>query len=484
MIFQIILEVLLLLAVLICLIFSFVQLGIKIVSSTIPLSKPPRASIREHPLITVHIATYNEPPVLLIDNLRSLQKQTYQNFETIVLDNNTKDKTVWEPVQSYVKTLPKKFQFFHIEKLQGFKAAALNMMRQKSNLDAKFTATIDADYKTENTFLEEGLSYFTDKNIAFVQFPQAYLNATPTNLGITLEYEHFFSTYMNAANHLNCVGATGTLTIFNNKILNEVGSFDQNSITEDAEIGFRIIESGYKTVYVHTLAGKGFMPYDIEAYKKQKTRWAKGNAVILKKFLSVYLFGISLTFKQKVGLFGQLTAWLNFSLIPTIAILLLIFFDVSRIIHFKIANLTLVLSCITLYSLLIFKFLAFFLRYNKKQPLSVIFRIFLVHIGMNWVYSSALLRSFFTKRLYFERTNKFILPAMPNLIKNTFAEIILTVSALMLLIISMRQGQYINTYPLGIIIIINLLIYYVNWELRYNKTVSAQLISSSKTFNT
>ena len=48
----------------------------------------------------------------------------YPRFEVIVIDNNTKDPAVWEPVRDYCATLGPRFKFFHVAPLAGFKGGA------------------------------------------------------------------------------------------------------------------------------------------------------------------------------------------------------------------------------------------------------------------------------------------------------------------------------------------------------------------------
>ncbi|MDP1205798.1 hypothetical protein, partial [Klebsiella pneumoniae] len=41
--------------------------------------------------------------------------------ERLIIDNNTKDPAVWEPVRDYCETLGPRFKFFHVAPLAGFK---------------------------------------------------------------------------------------------------------------------------------------------------------------------------------------------------------------------------------------------------------------------------------------------------------------------------------------------------------------------------
>ncbi|MGZ5940777.1 MAG: glycoside hydrolase family 17 protein, partial [Rhizomicrobium sp.] len=51
------------------------------------------------PRVSIHVPCYNEPPAMVIETLDALARLDYDNFEVIVLDNNTPDAETWLPVQ-------------------------------------------------------------------------------------------------------------------------------------------------------------------------------------------------------------------------------------------------------------------------------------------------------------------------------------------------------------------------------------------------
>jgi hypothetical protein len=61
------------------------------------------------------------------------------------------------------------------------------------------------------------------------------------------------------------------------------GGWAEWCITEDAELGLRILEQGYEAVYVPESYGRGLSPDSFLDYKKQRFRWAYGAVQILKR---------------------------------------------------------------------------------------------------------------------------------------------------------------------------------------------------------
>jgi hypothetical protein len=66
-------------------------------------------------------------------------------------------------------------------------------------------------------------------------------------------------------------------------VLQEIGGWDEWCITEDAEASLRILDRGYRSLYVNETFGRGLMPLNMEGLKKQRFRWAFGGIQILKK---------------------------------------------------------------------------------------------------------------------------------------------------------------------------------------------------------
>ncbi|MFB1487985.1 MULTISPECIES: glycosyltransferase [unclassified Thiocapsa] len=91
----------------------------------------------ELPFVSIHVPAYNEPPELLIETLDALAALDYPGYEVLVVDNNTKDPAVWQPVEAHCRwlneTVGERFRFFHVDPLAGYKAGALNFALRETN---------------------------------------------------------------------------------------------------------------------------------------------------------------------------------------------------------------------------------------------------------------------------------------------------------------------------------------------------------------
>ncbi|MBC6941470.1 MAG: glycosyltransferase [Xanthomonadales bacterium] len=236
------------------------------------------------PFVSIHLACYNEPPEMVILTLDSLAALDYDNYEVIVLDNNTKNPEIWQPVQAHCERLGAKFRFYHLEPWPGFKAGALNYGLQVTDPRAEVVAVIDADYEVRSDWLRALTGYFHNPKVAVVQCPQAHREWQHNAFRrmTNWEYDGFFRIGMHHRNERNAIIQHGTMTMVRRSALVDTGGWSEWTICEDAELGLRLMQAGHELVYVDELMGKGLTPADFKAYKSQRSRWAFGAMQIMK----------------------------------------------------------------------------------------------------------------------------------------------------------------------------------------------------------
>jgi exo-beta-1,3-glucanase (GH17 family)/cellulose synthase/poly-beta-1,6-N-acetylglucosamine synthase-like glycosyltransferase len=243
------------------------------------------------PMVSVHVAAYNEPPDMVIETLDALSAMDYPNYEVLVIDNNTKDESVWHPVAVHCKKLGSRFRFFHVDPLSGFKSGALNFTLKHTHPDAVIVAVIDSDYIVDRTWLRDLAPQFLKPEIAIVQAPQDYRDSDTSAFKSMAyaEYCGFFFIGMITRNERNAIIQHGTMTMVRRSVLENVGGWAEWCITEDAELGLRIFEKGYEAIYIAKSYGKGLMPDTFIDYKKQRFRWAYGAVQIMKRHVGTLL---------------------------------------------------------------------------------------------------------------------------------------------------------------------------------------------------
>jgi exo-beta-1,3-glucanase (GH17 family)/cellulose synthase/poly-beta-1,6-N-acetylglucosamine synthase-like glycosyltransferase len=239
------------------------------------------------PQVSIHVPAYNEPPDMLIDTLNALSNLEYSSYEVLVIDNNTPDEATWRPVAAHCRLLGSRFKFFHVSPLAGFKAGALNFALKHTDPAAAIVAVIDSDYRVDPRWLADLVPVFADPRVAIVQAPQDYRDHTQNAFKAMCyaEYRGFFHIGMITRNERNAIIQHGTMTLVKREALDRVAGWSEWCITEDAELGLRLLEHGYQAHYLPRTYGRGLMPETFMDYKKQRARWAYGAMQILKRHL-------------------------------------------------------------------------------------------------------------------------------------------------------------------------------------------------------
>jgi len=242
----------------------------------------------ELPMVSIHVPAYNEPPGMLIETLTALSTLDYPCFEVIVVDNNTKDPAVWQPVEAHCASLGERFRFFHVDPLAGFKSGALNYALQHSAGNAHIIAVIDSDYVVQPDWLRDLVPQFSRPEIAIMQAPQDYRDGEQNAFKAMCyaEYRGFFYIGMVTRNDRNAIIQHGTMTLVRRAALEEVGGWSEWCITEDAELGLQILCQGYQSLYVPRSYGKGLMPDTFASYRNQRFRWAYGAMQIMRRHVA------------------------------------------------------------------------------------------------------------------------------------------------------------------------------------------------------
>ncbi|HUO91983.1 MAG TPA: glycosyltransferase [Rhizomicrobium sp.] len=290
--------------------------GIELASSLWRVERREMRALRpdQSPRVSIHVPCYNEPPEMVMATLDALARIDYDNYEVIVLDNNTPDPEVWRPVEAHCATLGPRFRFFHLDNLKGFKAGALNEALDRTDKDAVYVAVIDSDYQVEPYWLRRTLPYFASPKVAVVQGPQDYRDGDENFFKAMCfeEYRGFFHIGMVERNEYDAIIQHGTMTIVRRDALEEVGRWSTWCITEDTELGLKLFEAGYSAAYIPESMGRGLTPDTLHAFVTQRYRWVYGAMQIVKRHAGAFLLGrTKLTWAQRYQFLCGWLPWIS-----------------------------------------------------------------------------------------------------------------------------------------------------------------------------
>jgi exo-beta-1,3-glucanase (GH17 family)/cellulose synthase/poly-beta-1,6-N-acetylglucosamine synthase-like glycosyltransferase len=373
--------------------------------------KPMKIPDDQLPMVSIHVPAYNEPPDMLNETLDALAALDYPRYEVLVIDNNTKNLETWQPVQRHCIDLGPQFRFFHVEPLAGFKAGALNFALKHTDEKASIIAVIDSDYIVRSSWLRDLVPQFADPQIGLVQAPQDYRDERQSAFKAMCyaEYKAFFYVGMITRNERNAIIQHGTMTMIPRTVLEALGGWGEWCITEDAELGLRIFEHGYTSIYIPESYGRGLMPDNYSDYKKQRYRWAYGAIQILRRHAGE-LVGRShsrLTYGQRYHFVAGWLPWIadGVNLLFTVAA---VFWSLAMIIAPRSVDPPLVELSMLPLTLFTFKVIKMIYLYRTRMAAGLVQTLAagLAGLSLSHTIAKAVLKGFFTSNLPFFRTPK------------------------------------------------------------------------------
>lgn len=287
---------------------------------------PVRASWR--PFVSLHVPICAEPPEVVERTLRALAALRYERFEVLVIDNNTADAALWRPIEQLCQQLGPPFRFFHLPRWPGYKAGALNFALARTCPDATVVGVIDSDYVVAPDFLESLAGHFAGEDVGFVQAPQDYRDWQGRWFSRMCywEYWQFFAVSMRLRRRRNAILMHGTMVMVRKAALLRVGGWSEWCLTEDSELGLRLLAAGYRGLYSSTTHGRGLVPFCHDAYRRQRRRWVTGGVQTLRRHWRLFLpWDASLTAAQKMHYLQGWAPWLRDAVLvgcaPVVAVL-------------------------------------------------------------------------------------------------------------------------------------------------------------------
>jgi hypothetical protein len=262
----------------------------------LPTDAPAPHAGRSQHKVSIQLPCYAEPPEVVIETMDRLADLDYENYEVMIIDNNTKDEALWRPLEAHCAKLnqrfgEERFRFFHVSPLPGAKAGALNWALDYMAPDAELIAVIDADYLSRPDFLSRLTAFFDDPRIGYVQTPHDYRGYEGSDYLSACYWEYMPNNKVDMPGVSEYGGAftIGTMCILRTAALRAAGGWAEWCLTEDSEVSVRIRAAGYEGLYLGDTFGRGLIPETFDDYKKQRFRWTAGPVQQLRRHWRLFL---------------------------------------------------------------------------------------------------------------------------------------------------------------------------------------------------
>ena len=287
----------------------------------IPPDLPPLDPL---PFVTIQLPIFNEMYVAdrLIDAVCALDYPR-DRLEIQVLDDST-DETCEIAELAVRRHAAQGFDITYLHRVNrvGFKAGALEEGLHKAR--GEFIAIFDADFVPPANFLTRTLPHFADRTVGMVQARWGHINrnySLLTRIQAILLDGHFVVEH-GARNRSACFfNFNGTAGVWRRRAIQAAGGWQHDTLTEDLDLSYRAQLAGWRFVFLSDLVAPAEVPVEMNAFKSQQHRWAKGSIQTCRKLLPSIL-SADLPFAVKVEAFFHLTANFNYVLMVLLSLLM------------------------------------------------------------------------------------------------------------------------------------------------------------------
>ncbi len=169
----------------------------------------------------------------------------------------------------------------------GYKAGALNHGMDQT--DVEFFAIFDADFVPTHDFLLRTIPIMVVREkVGLVQARWGHLNASSSLVtraqGMGIDGHFAIEQHARAWNDL-FMNFNGTAGLWRRQAIDEAGGWEHDTLTEDMDLSYRAQLAGWDPYFLSDVVVPAEIPENINAFKSQQFRWAKGSIQTAIKLL-------------------------------------------------------------------------------------------------------------------------------------------------------------------------------------------------------
>jgi cellulose synthase/poly-beta-1,6-N-acetylglucosamine synthase-like glycosyltransferase len=240
------------------------------------------------PRVTVQLPLYNEMYVVdrLLDSVCRI-RYPRELLEIQILDDSTDDTvTIVRAAAERYRAKGFDIQYIHRDDRRGYKAGALEEGLKVAK--GEFVLIFDADFVAPADILEKTLGHFADPTVGMVQGRWGHINrdySVLTQVQSILLDGHFILEHGGRNRSGRFFNFNGTAGVWRRQAIVDGGGWQHDTLTEDLDLSYRTQLKGWRFVYLQDVVSPAEIPVEMNAFKTQQYRWAKGSIQTCLKLL-------------------------------------------------------------------------------------------------------------------------------------------------------------------------------------------------------
>jgi cellulose synthase/poly-beta-1,6-N-acetylglucosamine synthase-like glycosyltransferase len=371
----------------------------------------PGPALSPLPVVTVQLPLYNE--VYVADRL--IEAVCRIEYPRDLLEIQVLDDSVDE-TRGIAELAVRRFaeegidiKYFHRTDRTGYKAGALEAGLKVAR--GEFVAIFDADFTPAADFLTRLMPHFADPGVGMVQARWGHINqdySLLTKIQSILLDGHFVLEHGGRYRSGRFFNFNGTAGVWRRQAIDDAGGWQHDTLTEDLDLSYRAQLRGWRFVFVSSVIAPAEVPVEMNGFKSQQHRWAKGSIQTCCKLLPTILRA-DLPLGVKVEAFFHLTANFNY---PLMCILSVLMFP-SMVIRYNMGWYEMLLIDVPLFFAATFSVCNFYMVCQReihrdwRTRLKYLPFLMSIGIGLSINNTRAVFEALFNKRTPFERTPKY-----------------------------------------------------------------------------
>jgi cellulose synthase/poly-beta-1,6-N-acetylglucosamine synthase-like glycosyltransferase len=374
----------------------------------VPTPGPP---LNPLPIVTIQLPLYNE--MYVADRLiGAVCRIDYprDRLEIQVLDDSTDEtRGIAELAVRRHAAQGIDIKYYHRTNRAGYKAGALEAGLKVAR--GEFIAIFDADFMPTADFLTNLMPHFRDPKVGMVQARWGHINqdySLLTKIQAILLDGHFILEHGGRNRGGRFFNFNGTAGVWRRTAIDDAGGWQHDTLTEDLDLSYRAQLAGWQFVFVPGVIAPAEVPVEMNAFKSQQHRWAKGSIQTCRKLLPRILQS-KLPLGVKAEAFFHLTANFNYILMCILSVLIF----PSMVIRYNMGWYEMILIDVPLFFAATFSFCNFYMVCQRELHRDWITRLkyvpFLMSVGIGLSVNNtrAVFEALFNRQSEFTRTPKY-----------------------------------------------------------------------------